>query len=134
MKNKVGELYGKPIVIGNPNKFTKNEIALSELNEGFDDGMRYFLIQKHDSSFSNFMTFSGILHSISISPTHIIKEMEYSLYDVKAFATSSIITLDGFRTLYEQLNEDLGMEYMPDLSDTDYFKPITAKEYYSLLK
>ena len=31
MKKKVGELYDKPIVIGNPNEFTKNEIALSEL-------------------------------------------------------------------------------------------------------
>ena len=34
MKKKVGELYDKPIVIGNPNEFTKNEIALSELGGG----------------------------------------------------------------------------------------------------
>lgn len=34
MKKKVGELYDKPIVVGNPNEFTKNEIALSELGGG----------------------------------------------------------------------------------------------------
>lgn len=34
MKKKVGELYDKPIVIGNPNEFTKNEIALSDLGGG----------------------------------------------------------------------------------------------------
>lgn len=31
MKRKVGELYGKPIVIGNPNEFEKYEIPLNDL-------------------------------------------------------------------------------------------------------
>lgn len=31
MKKKVGELYGKPIVVGDPNEFTKNEISLDSL-------------------------------------------------------------------------------------------------------
>lgn len=31
MKTKVGELYNKPIVVGNPNEFNKNEVALSDL-------------------------------------------------------------------------------------------------------
>lgn len=34
MKQKVGELYGKPIVIGNPNEFEKHEIPLNDLLEG----------------------------------------------------------------------------------------------------
>ena len=34
MKKKVGELYDKPIVIGNPNEFTKNELPLNELKQG----------------------------------------------------------------------------------------------------
>lgn len=34
MKQKVGELYDKPIVIGNPNEFTKDEIPLKDLLEG----------------------------------------------------------------------------------------------------
>ena len=33
MKQKVGELYGKPIVIGNPNEFEKHEIPLKDLLE-----------------------------------------------------------------------------------------------------
>lgn len=32
MKKKIGELYNKPIVIGNPNEVTKNEIHISNLN------------------------------------------------------------------------------------------------------
>jgi hypothetical protein len=31
MKKKVGELYDKPIVIGNPNEFNKNEISMHSL-------------------------------------------------------------------------------------------------------
>lgn len=34
MKQKVGELYGKPIVVGNPNEFEKYEIPLNDLLEG----------------------------------------------------------------------------------------------------
>lgn len=34
MKQKVGELYGKPIVVGNPNEFEKQEISLKDLLEG----------------------------------------------------------------------------------------------------
>ena len=34
MKQKVGELHGKPIVVGNPNEFEKHEIPLNDLLEG----------------------------------------------------------------------------------------------------
>lgn len=34
MKQKIGELYGKPIVVGNPNEFEKHEIPLNDLLEG----------------------------------------------------------------------------------------------------
>jgi len=34
MKQKVGELYGKPVVVGNPNEFEKHEIPLNDLLEG----------------------------------------------------------------------------------------------------
>ena len=37
MKKKVGELYDKPIVIGNPNEFTKDEIDLKSLKGGEDN-------------------------------------------------------------------------------------------------
>lgn len=37
MKKKVGELYDKPIVIGNPNEFTKQEISLSSLESNKDN-------------------------------------------------------------------------------------------------
>lgn len=34
MKKKVGELFNKPIVIGNPNEFEDYEISLKDLLEG----------------------------------------------------------------------------------------------------
>ena len=34
MKSKVGELFNKPIVVGNPNEFEKYEISLKDLLEG----------------------------------------------------------------------------------------------------
>lgn len=34
MKKKVGELFGKPVVIGDENIFTENEISLMDLLEG----------------------------------------------------------------------------------------------------
>lgn len=33
-KIKVGELFDKPVVIGNPNEFEKHEISLKDLLEG----------------------------------------------------------------------------------------------------
>lgn len=44
MKKKVGELYDKPIVVGNPNEFNKNEIALSELSgsNGGSNNIKYY--------------------------------------------------------------------------------------------
>lgn len=33
-KKKVGELFDKPIVVGNPNEFEKHEIPLNDLLEG----------------------------------------------------------------------------------------------------
>lgn len=33
-KKKVGELFDRPIVIGNPNEFEKHEIPLKDLLEG----------------------------------------------------------------------------------------------------
>lgn len=32
MKKKIGELYNKPVVIGNLNEVTKNEVHISTLN------------------------------------------------------------------------------------------------------
>lgn len=37
MKKKVGELFGKPIVEGNPNEFEKHEIPLKDLLDGLID-------------------------------------------------------------------------------------------------
>lgn len=34
MKKKVGELFGKPVVVGDKNVFTENEISLTDLLEG----------------------------------------------------------------------------------------------------
>lgn len=56
MKRKVGELFNKPIVIGNKNEVTKNEIHINNLNVptsgeggGLASSWRYFDISKLDT-------------------------------------------------------------------------------------
>lgn len=54
MKKKVGELYDKPIVVGNPNEFTKNEIPLKTLtNSEGGSQMLYFDATNLYSMFTN---------------------------------------------------------------------------------
>lgn len=53
MKKKVGELYDKPIVIGNPNEFTKNELPLKTLtNSEGGSQMLYFDVTNLNSLFT----------------------------------------------------------------------------------
>jgi hypothetical protein len=51
MKKKIGELYNKPIIIGNKNEVTKNEVHIDELSGGNTGGeeMIYFNVEKLNS-------------------------------------------------------------------------------------
>lgn len=63
MKKKVGELYDKPIVIGNPNEFTKNEIALSELggSNGGSNNIKYYNLPDNTKAKQTMPVYSTIV-------------------------------------------------------------------------
>lgn len=63
MKKKVGELYDKPIVIGNPNEFNKNEIALSELggSNGGSNNIKYYNLPNDNSIKQGMPMYSSLI-------------------------------------------------------------------------
>ena len=137
MKKKVGELYNKPIVIGNPNEFNKNEIALSDLGgDSVDDGMEYYEINTKlfenggealDFILSSFFITSIANGRLKAGVVHYISdEVSYMCGNTKIMSDSNV-------TGKNQLNNELE-QYGTSLNDTSMFKPITAKEYYSLIK
>lgn len=138
MKKKVGELYDKPIVIGNPNEFTKNEIALSDLGEGgeesFDDGMEYYKVNSkilYDTGADIF----ALLDPFFITSIVNGKLKKGVYYDVDKFVYAcgnAKAILYGNVTGKNYCNTQLE-EFGMSLNDTSIFEPITAKEYYSLL-
>lgn len=126
MKQKVGELYGKPIVIGSPNEFEKHEIPLSDLGGGsFDDGMEYYLVLdsihisgRYGTSVCSVITDGKIYNSANEDQ------------DIIAVSISNKILMHN----YGYTMKEILISYDNDLIDSSKFKPITAKEYYSLLK
>jgi hypothetical protein len=137
MKKKVGELYDKPIVIGNPNEFTKNEIALSDLEgDSFDDVMKYYDLDHNklqntgvrmaalDNITSSTITDDGLLVAAkNATPYGIGKYIEVNTKIMVPYE-------ETYLTVYEFLNsliEHTGKEWQ------HFAKEITAKEYYSLL-
>lgn len=133
MKKKIGELYDKPIVIGNPNEFTKNEIPLKSLGESFDDGMEYYKID------TKFLEIAGDVQNVlsqffitSISGGKLKPGVVLRIGEVMYACGNAKIVLYADVTAKNQLNIELE-KYGISLNDTSIFKPITAKEYYSLL-
>jgi hypothetical protein len=137
MKQKVGELYGKPIVVGNPNEFEKYEIPLNDLSGGFDDGMKYYLIVnqnalsgKFECSERNSLT---VVTNLS-GKNGIQRNTNVDIFSTVAFQTSKAIKIDWRDgVLYDILLEELQTNNI-DIKDESLFKEVTAKEYYSLLK
>ena len=136
MKKKVGELYDKPIVIGNPNEFTKNEIALDELGGSFDDGMEYYellsptFIDDDEEEYSIGNRINSFLLSVKTN-NKILYHDVYSSTSIPmvgdSFCTSSIL-LKNTKTLKQLLNDAIAP---CNLNDASKFRRVTAKEYYS---
>lgn len=140
MKKKVGELYDKPIVIGNPNEFTKNEIALSDLGgDSFDDGMEYYLIVDEEIKYYAFQGFnivnSAIGYDINNNIVCVIDPGQLPSGYIKiAVSLSTLIISDPRETnTVKDAFEQFCAQQNWSLSNPNHFKRITAKEYYSLL-
>lgn len=119
MKKKVGELYDKPIVIGNPNEFEKHEIPLNELDGKDLYGLEYYLTNGID------FPEGAILHCIYKQPW----DQKCRLFITAPF--DLVIAVAVPTKLYvgpDTLAKDMIVEELKN------YKQITAKEYYSLLK
>lgn len=144
MKKKVGELYDKPIVIGNPNEFTKNEIALSELGNG---GIEYYLVLNSEITKALYNNFGSEIMYHNYGQTiasHGIKTVDgeriilakNAVLDENsiAFATSSVYKFDPRDSgVQKEMLEYYLKQIESSLQDKSAFKQITAKEYYSLI-
>ena len=132
MKKKVGELYDKPIVIGNPNEFTKNEIALSELGGSFDDGMVYFKLENPSIAGINHVFCTSCIVE-NESGDRMLMNMPPSREKLAIQVSNKIIYDRDGRTMLEQLILETRINGL-DFENEPTIKQITAKEYYSLLK
>ena len=144
MKTKIGELYNKPIVIGNPNEFTKNEIPLSELRGGnennFDDDIfSYYQVLNYKIESDN-SPYTDIRQA-QLKPYSTI---EAGILDIHpgtingAFCVLNIAPYREGNAMYEtsikEIIENQLLSWGMSLEDSSRFKRLTAKEYYSLLK
>ena len=144
MKTKIGELYNKPIVIGNPNEFTKNEIPLSELRggneENFDDDIfSYYQVLNYKIESDN-SPYTD-LRETQLKPYSCIQDGILNIYPdviLGAFCVLNVAPYYDYISLQEtsikeQIETNL-LSWGTSLEDSSRFKRITAKEYYSLLK
>ena len=146
MKKKIGEIYDKPIVIGNKNEVTKNEVHVDQLGgESFDDGIYYYLVVKRMpvelgkvvAPYANTVIYKGEFsgdiaklytngHKCDAFTHGFIAFSIYGKYD------SGPVDAESTIEILNSVLEDNG--YLPLDENTEYFKRITAKEYYFLLK
>lgn len=118
MKKKIGEIYNKPIVIGNPNEFNKNEVALNALDGKDLYGLEYYLTNGIE------LPEVAILHCICRQPS----DQKCKLYT--SAPINLIIAIAVPTKLYvgpDALAKDMIVEELKNA------KQITAKEYYSLI-
>jgi hypothetical protein len=129
MKKKVGELYDKPIVIGNPNEFTKNEIALSELEGGSSDilSLEYYIPIKQDTETKILIDSFYDGGFFSITDNNLVKGI---FPQCVGFAISPKIMQNktyNSKEWYINKCSSQGKNFY------DYFKQITESEFLSLL-
>lgn len=88
MKKKIGEIYNKPIVVGNKNKITKNEIHVDEISNvkqneegGEQNKMRYFSLRapSFDAVYCSTLAKYQVDGSTLIGPTLMYAEESESI-------------------------------------------------------
>jgi hypothetical protein len=134
MKKKVGELYDKPIVIGNPNEFNKNEIALSDLGgDSVDDGMLYFKLENPSIRGGNSGYCISCIAENEVGDRVLINNPA-GRKCIAIQVSNKIVSVDEpNKTILDLLIED-AFNYDLDFLNEPTIKQITAKEYYSLIK
>lgn len=100
MKKKIGEIYNKPIVVGNKNEINKNEIHVDELVASGENNSKE--LERNDVNFFDYdgtllyaYTWDEVknLAELPAAPSHAgmtFKEWNYTLEDIKEQGTDTI--------------------------------------------
>lgn len=141
MKKKVGELYDKPIVIGNPNEFTKNEIPLKTLtNSEGGSQMLYFDVTNLYSLFTTTVLnaaqlFKTFREGASVNSTEI-QFYQMTATGVKTTAVGFCTTCRIPKTVGGEVKLVNPIEYLisayGSLDTLSGLKQITEEEFYTI--
>lgn len=137
MKIKAKTYKGKRIVMGDKNLVTKNEIHVNDIpgnDEYIDDGMEYYKVNTkiildlfEGDALDTFNTFfiTSIVDGNLIKGSTIDEGFVYMCGNAKVVLYGNVTAKSHFNTQLEECGISL--------NNTSIFKPITAKEYYSLI-
>jgi hypothetical protein len=141
MKKKVGELYDKPIVIGNPNEFTKNEIPLKTLtnSEGGSQMLYFDITNLYDLFTSTVLGSAQLFKTYRNSGTANRTEIRFHEVTQSAYTTTAV----GFcttcripRTVGGEVKLVNPIEYLiseyGSLDTLAGLKQITEEEFYTI--
>lgn len=138
MKRKIGEIYNKPIIEGDINLKTSNEIHKSELSSSggsaSSDG-EYYKFITHDSLNDMKQMACLLKYKNMIANEYIIESSDiytnYNNYKAFCFMPINICTSEGCRyikSLVTFLKEAYGIEDMSAIG----IQPITKEEFYKI--
>lgn len=140
MKKKIGEIYNKPIVIGNKNKVTDNEIHISELGgenntQETTPKLEYYEILHFDyqgvtAPEGIVGTYLKVMSSIDKAGKLYISTPNIYICLVDAKYSISGFDKDNMKTAF--INDAL--KYGIDFNNPNHVRKMTEAEYYSLIK
>lgn len=134
MKRKIGEIYNKPIVEGNKNLVTKNEVHKSELidvpQSGGGSTMEYLDLTNIDTAIkAEVISFSYLLkYSLGVYPVSYLLAMGGSLSQF-APAVTAVAIYPAARVEAEGLSGTIGDLFAKALGDVPR---LTEEEFYTL--
>lgn len=145
MKKKVGELYDKPIVIGNPNEFTKNEIALSKLggSNGGSNNIKYYnlpndtKIKQMMPIYSTLIKVDGdafkVIYGIGQIMSMLLMDEDFSLSEIAESFVSCAVDFDAlFSASPEEGEVKIKDILLPEVISSIGLIEITKEEFYNL--
>lgn len=140
-KIKIGELYNKPIVVGNKNEVTKNEIHVDELNGGNSEEngvdtssknfIQYFKIPKGWDRAKFARIYGTILKAehngnLSIYPVNLVNNAIDS--SIVAYGIMPNLPISAPDTSAKNLKEEIDISHSMLFTQTE----ITEEEFYNL--
>ena len=129
MKKKIGEIYNKPIVVGNKNEVTKNEIHVGELQGGEKRNFKYYRIAEEYRGYvvyaSEIKINGEIMQPCYVfvsedDPTSVLIKAEEAKFDPDVFVS------------YDVEEKTTVNELLTGFINAGLFTEITEEEFYTL--